>query len=830
MFKVYRLQLIAIVALLPFTTIIHAQSSVTDSKITNDLHTASITGVITDDTKQPVPYASLILKNKSDSSLVKTTFTNNTGVFEFNKIKTGTYFIEIKMIGFEPFYKDGLTISIKENMISLGSLKLSPAIKLLNNVTITGQKPFIERRADKIVINLNQAITAGSSVSEVLDKLPGVRVSADGQVTLDGRIVQIFINGNAMPLSADALSGLLKGMAAANVEKIELIANPSAKYDANGGGGIINIIKSRNKNEGISGNVLAAAGQGTYGKQNTNLTLNYKFKAFNILLNPGYSFNKSFNDSRISSFFFNEQQPTTGEFSPVSNSTSLSVINSTRENRSYTPNAGVDILLSDRTTLSLSAAKDIQQINRSVLSATQLFDELKQLTDNNQFTNHIKTRIDNFNSGMHLQHKIDTSGREYTIDFDYFNNITESRENYKLETFNSQNLSYSLFDQDRRFNLYSVKANYTYPLKKAAQLEFGWKSSYVISKNVNSFFNIADDISTIDPSRNDNFRYQENINSLYAVYNKTAGKLSYNLGLRTENTWGKGEQIYTGEVFLKRYLQLFPSAFLAYKFNSSHGLNITARKYIDRPAYENLNPLIRIINSNNYTQGNPDLSPSTGYNLSATHSFKSALFTTIHYSRLSNSLTFIALPHGNEGVITTKPLNNKYTQDLSLQVNFNKQVKPWWYTSSGINFSQVTSKGTFEGSNLNNYGTINFTSATYHSVNITKTFTFLLLFRYIGKSEQNNIIADPYITVSTGLMKSFFNKKANLTFHLTDVFNSYRNNYSRNSIAVNQSYINNYETRVGKLSFNYSFGGKIKNTKNGNSADDEKKRTTTQEN
>ena len=225
-----------------------------------------------------IPYATVFLKNSSDSVLVKTAVSDNTGHFKFDLLKNGNYFIEVTMLGFQVLYRERLRLSSDQNIINLGTLQLRSAIRELNNVTITGQKQFMERRADKIVINLNNEISTGASIEEVLDKLPGVRVNPDGQISLNGQNIRIFINGKSTPLSADALSSLLKGMAASSVEKIELIAHPSSKYDAGGGAGIINLVKKRNHNAGLSGNVYSGAGQGKYGKHHAGINLNYKNK------------------------------------------------------------------------------------------------------------------------------------------------------------------------------------------------------------------------------------------------------------------------------------------------------------------------------------------------------------------------------------------------------------------------------------------------------------------------------------------------------------------------------------------------------------------------
>ncbi|WP_214225694.1 outer membrane beta-barrel family protein [Pedobacter sp. B4-66] len=728
------------------------------------------------------------------------------------------------MMGYETLTKTELGITENTSTINTGSLQLIPTATMLNAVTIKATKPFIERRADKVIINMNDEVSTGSSTLEVMDKLPGVQVTPDERISLNGQSVQIFINGKATPLSSEALSGLLKGMSAKGIEKIELIAHPSAKYDASGGGGIINIIKKRNHSEGLSGNVIAGIGQGNFGKHNAGLTLNYKTNNINILFNPNYSFNKYSIDSKIESNFLNNS---------VGNSQTSSNISSIRSNRIYTPNLGLDFYLSEKTTLSASAIKEVQLFNKNATSFTEHF-SIEQPTSNKEdFLDLVKTRTENFSSGLHLIHKIDTSGREYTVDFDYFNYLNNSDENYTIKKYGSSadpvEPSHSLLEQQRKFDVYAAKADYSHPLTKTAHIEAGWKSSYVISKNNNDLLTLDETTADISNTQNDYFKYSENINALYTTYGNSIKKLSYNIGLRAESTWGKGKQIYTGEQFTKEYIQLFPSVFFDYKFNKQHSLNLTMNKSVNRPTYENLNPLIRIINSNNYTQGNPKLSPSVSYNFSLTHSFKNALSSMIEYRRTLKDFTSFSSLYNEDGITTTAPINNNYSEYIGLHVAFNKQINKWWYAGTFSNMYKISFKSSVDGIDINNSGRLNFTFDTYNNFNITRDFSLQILFRYRGKIQERNITNDPYGYLVAGVRQSLFGKKATLAFNVTDIFNTYKIRYNQNSPFIRQVWQNKYETRIGRLSFTYNFGGAIKRTKTGTGANEEKTRTNLSE-
>lgn len=782
-----------------------------------------ITGEVVDENSTILPFVQVTLKSSRDSSIVKSVLANDNGHFEFEISAAGKYLIEVKMMGFKPIYRNQIYFQTSNQTLNLGRIKMASSSSTLAAVTIEGKKPFIERRADKIVVNLNDLMGQGAPINEVLDRLPGVKVDQGGRITLNGQGVQIYINGKSTPLSVDAISGMMRGMSANSVEKIELIAHPSAKYDAAGGGGIINLVKKRNFDEGISGNVFGGLGKGKYAKYNGGLTLNYRTKGINMLFNPNYNHNETVIKSNIFS------KITNGQNGAISNRNTD--INIMLNEHTSNPGLGVDFNLTDRTILSLSSTTEFQQVKKSAASVTNIGPGGEVNIKNNEFLNAIKTSKSNTTAGMHLQHKLDTMGREITFDFDYFNFRTTNGENYSIQNyFPTPELTNSFLDQRQKFNVYSAKSDVTLPLKNKNQLDFGWKSGYTISKNSNDFINTTNNLDGLNPSQRDRFRYQENINALYGIYSQTEAKLSYNIGLRAENTLGKGLQIDTGITIRKMYVQLFPSIFIDYKFNKDHGLNFIAKKFVTRPTYENLNPLVRLINSDNYIQGNPDLDASNGYSISATHLFKNVLFTTLEYNRVSNAITYFTVPYNDTNILTTRPLNNKQTKFFSLLVSLNKQLIKWWFTSTYINSSKRISKDLFNGTEIENNGILNFTASSFNSFKFTKDLDFMFIYSYVGKSQNQNVLNDANGYVTAGLVQNLVAKKATITLSVTDVFNTYRNAYTQNSVNVNQRYFNNYESRIARIIFSYNFGGSINKTKASTSAEDQRDRAVSKRN
>ncbi|MCW3465163.1 outer membrane beta-barrel family protein [Chitinophaga nivalis] len=625
--------------------------------------------------------------------------------------------------------------------------------------------------------------------------------------------MQIYIDGKATPLSAEALAGMLKGTSSATVQKVELIAQPSAKYDAAGNGAIINIIRKRNYKAGLNGNIYAGGGIGRFGKANGGINLNYKRKFYNLILNVDYNYNKYFYNSYIASTFLDAAGKTIGQ--------STADIQSTRTNSNYTPNLGMDFYLSKRTTLSASIKPTFQTFHRDGVANIN-----NRQTGNglvaSQFMNLVDIHASNFSSGLRLQHQIDTVGRELTIDWDYYHYGNYNDQDNSTLTFSPVSNRKSIIAQDRIFDTYAFKMDYTHPLSNGGQLEMGIKTSYVNSQNANFY---QDPVS----QQTDLFAYKESITALYLTYSRTKKKISYQVGIRGEYTHGQGEQQFATNRFTSSYFQPFPSLHVDYKLSEEHNLSLGLNKRIERPGYESLNPLVRIISSNNLQQGNPALQPVIAYNADLWYGYKNSFFFGLTYSYSKDDFTSLSIPL-NDGIITTLPGNADYAGYFTLQAMYGKQVLPWWYTSTNAILSQRSFKGVFNDVLLQSRGIISLSATSYNSFSLSKNCSVMVLFNYRGKSMDRSITNQAFAYLTMGIRQQFLNKRAAAQLNFMDIFKSYRNYYQQNSGAVQQLWQNQFETSMIKLNLSYNFGGAIKNVRKNNVAEEEKKRSTLTEN
>jgi hypothetical protein len=768
-----------------------------------------VTGKIIDETGAEFPFVQVALKNSKDSSIVKVVLADEKGHFAF-EVLAGKYLTELKMMGYGTVYSVVFDM-VDAQPMSLGTFQLKPIAAQLANVTISAALPFIERRADKLIVNLN-GLGSGAPVMEVMNQLPGVTVTPDDRISLNGKSVQIYIDGKASTLSAEALAGMLKGISSSAIQKVELISQPSAKYDAAGNGAIINIIRKRNYKAGLNGNVYVGAGEGTFGKANGGINLNYKGKSYNVLLNLDYNYNKYFYNSYIASKFYN---------AGIQSGESISDIKSTRTNANYTPNFGVDFYLSKRSTLSASVKPGFQTFNRDGIANISSI-QPGSITSQSQFINLVDIRAVDFSSGLRLQHQIDTVGQELTIDLDYYHYGNYNDQNNRTVTFNPVSELASVIAQERIYDVYAFKMDYTHPFNNGHQLEMGMKTSYVHSGNSNSIQELAN-------GQTDLFTYKESITAAYLTYGYDGKKFSYQLGIRGEYTYGQGVQQMEENYFQRSYFHPFPSLHADYKLTKDQNLSLGLNKRIERPGYESLNPLVRIISNNNLQQGNPMLQPVIAYNADLWYGYKNSVFFGLTYSYSLHDFTSLSVPL-DDGVVTTLPGNASYADYFTVQTIYGKQVLPWWYTSTSAILSKRSFKGEFNGVLLQSNGIFSLSGTSYNSFSLSKNFSVMFLFNYRGKSIDRTITNKAFAYLTMGARQQFFNKRAFAQLNFMDVFKSYKNYYQQNSGIVQQSWRNQFESRMVKINLSYNFGGAIKKATKSNGADEERKRGTINEN
>lgn len=781
--------------------------------------TNGIKGRVRQTTQEEIPFANVFLLHSKDSTMIKGMAASETGNFSFEELPNGSYLIMASMVGFKKTYS--APIDYLGKPVTLPDHLLSPDIQSLEEVKVVTQKPFIEQAVDRTIINVeNSSVSAGSTALEVLERSPGVTVDQQNdRLKLrgkDGVIVQI--DGKQTYLSEAELVNLLRNTPSDNIEKIELITNPSAKYDAAGNSGIINIKFKKNKNYGTNGNVTLGGGMADQNKPRANgmLAINQREGkiSWNATLNgfQGTGFNNQYIQRVI---------PFEGR-----NTTFNSVSNSDWKSYFYSYKLSIDYYLNEKTTIGamFSGFTNKWENPFRTTSSDILNDDLSL---NQSFLTSItaSNKTNNVTGNVNLKHQFDDKGKELTFDLDYVQ-YDRKGGNYMDTRYTVPDGSTARPDEILRSNMPSeikigvAKLDYTQPLGKG-KLEAGLKSSYVAADN-NMLMEILADVWQVDPTRTNHFKYTENINAAYAnLSGKFSEKTRYQVGIRAEHTHSVGNSVTLNKVNDRNYLNFFPSAFLSHHLDSNNVLNLSYSYRIDRPNYQSLNPFEYYLDPYTFQRGNPNLRPQYTHSFQLVHVFKSFLNTTLAYSRITDLIANEVpqlVPEKNITYVTNENLDNQ--NYLSLIIAAPIPVTKWWTL-------QLNATGTY-----NQFKTF-YRNAPYD----VSVFTYNLYGNNTIKLprewsvEVGGWLDGPgiYGLIRTSLMgaptvgvqKNFWNKKANIKLNVQDPFARNRFKGETHFEDINLNLYSKWPSRQVRVAFSYRFGNQNLKTRQRNTGSDD---------
>lgn len=789
-FKLY-----TIVCLLVFnTTALKAQENQGKNK--------SVSGKITDEqTRLPLSDVIVQLIKQKDSSLVKTEFTDEKGEFIFSGIDIGNYFIQTTLINY-PKYKSAV-FALTENTV-LPTITLNKNTTNLNEVIIEHKKPFIEREHGKVIMNVESSInSAGSSAFELLEKSPGVTINSTDNIAYKGRQgIMVQIDGKPTPMTGSDLANYLRGIPSSAIDKIEFIANPSAKYDASGSS-IINIKLKKDKRLGTNGSITASYGQGVYPKTNEGINFNHREKKVNVFGSYNYAYRKGFNHLVLDRDFYNTDT-LTGSF--VQDNYLLFPV------RNHIGRAGADFFMNDKNTFGIVLNGLSTKFNPVGENVSDVYDYNNQKASSFRTSNRSRDNWYNYSANLNYKHIFDSTGTELTTDVDYahFGNNTE--QNFTTRYYNLAGNEFKPFyllygDVHGGLDIYSIKSDLIKPLKNDAKIETGVKSSYVVADNNLAFYDQSSGQNVYDSTKSNHFIYKENINAAYITFSKEYKKWSTQLGLRCEHTHVTGEQIVYNTRFDTNYVQLFPSGFLGYKINDKNALELTYSRRIMRPSYNQLNPFKFFLDPSTYKEGNPYLKPQTTQGFEFSHVYKQKIYTTLAFGRTINNITEVLAPSQNALNTTVQTNINLGKVDVySLGVSMPLKIKKWWSINSDLNIYYAAYSGNVANTPINNVGKPTFNFNWVNNFAINKTTSAELSGNYRWREIYAYDLINPIWFVSVGVQKRFWDNKALLKFNFTDIAFT-------NKITANVEFSNYKEhfsvtrdTRVATLLFTYKFG------------------------
>lgn len=758
-----------------------------------------IKGHISDSKNAGVADAVLFIYS-TDSTLLSMAVSEKDGSFEADVFPADAVFIRATHEDFTEFTTAVIPFSETSDL----NLSFQNKTREMGEVTVSATKPMIERKPGMMVLNVEQSLSAtGSSAFEVLEKSPGVSVSSTDNISLNGKSgIIVQIDGKAQPMSGTDLANYLRGIPSSAIDKIELISNPSAKYDA-AGSAIINIRLKKDTRLGTNGTATVNYGQGIYPKAGAGISLNHRNKKVNVFGSYNYAYRKGFNHLVLERRFY--QQDTFKGAYIQDNNLKFPVSN-------HSARFGMDFRLNRKNALSfvangMSNAFTIDGINRSDVQIQEDVTASRFVTTNDR-----KEKWFNGSANVNYKHVLDSTGSEITADLDYaaYQNQNDQRFNtgyYDISGAAIQNPYILTGDLKGKLAIHAVKMDLHKVLNAKNFLDAGVKTSYVIADNNLEFFDRSTGIPVYDTTKSNHYIYRETIGAGYLTWNYEGKKWSFQLGARGEYTHVKGTQRMTNSVSDTGYFQLFPTAYLGFNPSEKHHFELSVNRRIDRPSYDQLNPFKFYLDPSTYREGNPYLRPQTTYTFELGYSFKNVLFVNTGIATTKDNITEVIAPlTQNQNVTVQTNINLKRADLIYANISAPVQVTKWWNSINNINAYIALYSGNVAQTNLQNRGSGVLILSTVNTFTLKKDWSI----EWNASYHTPEIYAFDHIKeiwhTGIGVQKKIMQSRGVIKFAWTDIFYT---NYIRANVAFTnyKEYFDvKRDTRVATLSFTYKFG------------------------
>jgi iron complex outermembrane recepter protein len=762
-----------------------------------------IKGTLLDaDRREPLEFANISLLSTADSALLRGALSELDGAYAL-MADPGDYLLRFSFVGYQTLY---LPILAKEGR----TLRLDPVLlpadaQVLEQVTVTSIRSMFQTDIDKRVYNVeNSVIAQGGTAIDLLETLPSVQVDEEGNISMRGSgNILILINGRPSSLAAEEAESILAQFPANSIKSVEIISNPSARYDAAGIGGIINIILKEDQRQGMNGQVELSAG--TRNKYTGGINLNYGLPKFNFFANYNYQYRELFELSESQRFSrFGQVSP---QLDQDFNTDNIRQMHLLRTGMDFTPNDKLRFSLYFQR--NANSRDRLRTYNQRHLNASGMRDSLIVRTlDEEQ-------RAVNLEGSFTFDWDISEGGQQLSFSATYSQNTQE-----RLELFDQ--LHYygdaavpgrredQIYGRPRENSLAVFQLDYSLPLSEYGKLEAGLKSTLTDFDN-RQFFEVFDassamwmDIDTIT----NRFQFHEGVHAAYLMYRNNFGKFGLQAGLRPELTLTESFEFNTGNTVVNNYFNLFPSLYLSYELGPEESLMLNYSRRVSRPRVGALAPFYNAQDFLNMRLGSPYLQPefTDSYELGYSKGFNFLLFTgTLYHRRTTDLLTRVfVLQDNNAAVQTWVNANQRNASGLELINQF--FLAKWADLTLTGNFfhSEIIADNVQEGFNNENFS---WTISLLGSFRAGKWGNFQLQGNYRGPIVLPQGEIEPLYGINIGYRKDIWNRKANIAFNLTDVFNTRVFRIRTEDPRFSQTRVFNWESQIGTLAFTYRFGG-----------------------
>ncbi len=763
--------------------------------------------VVVDNNQVSFGGATVSLYNAQDTMNVRKQVTAGDGSTEFTNVSAGKYFFRIDALGFELY--SSLPLSVDDSNRTL--LHHVSLIKSVSNnlaeVVITAKKPFVVQEPDKTIINVESMLGSPAyNALEILEKTPGISIASNGDISLNGKNgVMVLINGRTVYMSGQDLVAYLKSLQGGLLDKLELMDNPPARYDA-GGSAIINIKLKRNRGAGLTGNLSSNYSQGFYARIYNSLNLNYQTTKLNLSGTLGYNNETArYRETQERTLLFNDQQPSS--FQQILNfQKTLGHTFQVRTAMDYSP--------SSSTTYGMMFNTWYDPRRNLFGSSVISYDANRRPDSSGSGLGRARDKRSNIEGSLNVLHQLKKTGSEFSGEVSYLKFWSNGHQLLNNTTFipdgsrkTEENFAYDL---PGFVKILTGNADYIHGKDKESGWEAGIKSNFIDNDNDSRFYNVNGEISDPDLRKSNHFIYRENINSAYLMGRHTVKRYGFRAGVRVENTNIQGTStenaVYPSESFTKRYTGLFPSLYVSRKMDSAGKkiLALSVARRIRRPNYQQLNPFLFYRDNFSYTTGNPQLNPQYQYSFELKYQHGQALGSGLSYGYFNDVIFQTTKPEGN--VFISAPGNVARGSLLMLNINTSLSLTGWWK----FNFNATGGRMKINTKNSEDVQSAELYTVRFNAINqfsLPNNWMTELTARYQGKEINGQQTRSPIFMTTAVVQKKFWKNKATLRLLFEDMLYS----WVQKEVMIIPGEV--YSTRENRsdsrrigISFTYSFG------------------------
>lgn len=769
-----------------------------------------ITGIIADsETGKPIEFAtaSLFKINPGNpDSLITGAITSSSGKFRIEQVPHGKFRLDVTFIGYNVLHKDSIVISPSSLEVDLGKLTIAPNSELLKEVEVVGEKRMLEMAIDKKVFNVEKNIvSAGGSATDVLQNVPSVSVDIDGNISLRGSgNVTVLVDGKPSGLTGAGRAAVLQQIPASSIESVEVITNPSVKYDPDGMSGIINIVLKKNQKAGANGSI--SAGIGTGDKYNASGNLNFRNRKINVFVNYSFRDNPRYgNGTMLRQNFFTDS---TWYLNQYANSLSTPV--------SHMVKTGIDFFANDKNTLGVSTTLNSERGLNEERVEYQNLDGMRYLTGLSFRDIDEEDASESADVSLYCKHIFNNPKQTISGELNYSGSIEKSEEKFSQQEYftdytpmpSNPNLQNTFTQRD--YGIFTGLADYVQPMKEKARLETGVKS---IVRNVeNEFSSQSLDSGSLswqnDSALDNHYFFQEQVHAGYGTYANAFGKFSFQVGLRLEQAYTFSKQRKAGTENKRDYFSYFPGGHFSWKSSKSSEFQVSYSKRINRPSVQSLIAFMDYDDPLNIRLGNPDLKPEYIHSVEISHAFqneRNTLTSSVYYRRVVDMIQRFRSVDSLTGGAIIRFENYAGSSNMGFEFVARNELFKWWALTSNLNLYRSVIDATNIDSDLHNEG-FGWSGKMTSNFSFPKAFQLQVSGNYRAPAPVALGTMKAMYSVEFGVKKDIFKGKGNLNLNVGDIFDTRQFGIDIVQPGYRHSFTRKRESRIVTLNFTYKFG------------------------